>query len=246
MIDFAPDLRLHESSVRFYGVRIATRMSAVRLRDGRLWLHSPTFLGPELRKTLDAWGPVSFVVSPNKIHHQAMPAYREAYPEACLCASPGLPARRRDLVFDRELGDTPDPAWAEEIDQAATAGNTFFSELLFLHRASGTLIVGDLVENIDAQTVSRTGRILGRLFGVEERPMASPEHRWYATDPDALARSLERPRSWPIERIALCHGALVRENAAAVFDTVCEELIEAARRRGALGRRLFTALARRQ
>ena len=71
------------------------------------------------------------------------PLSPRAYPAAELWASPGLPERRRDLRFAGVLGDRPEPAWAPDLDQLTTDGNVFFSEVVFFHAASGTLIVAD-------------------------------------------------------------------------------------------------------
>jgi hypothetical protein len=246
VIEYAPDLFLEESAVRFYGFRLKTRMTLIRLDRQHLFVHSPVFLTPELRRAVDALGRVTCVVSPNKIHHQAIGQWLEAYPEARSFASPGLPARCPDLHFDAVLGDEPDPLWADELDQVATAGNVFFSEILFFHRASRSLLVADLVENLDERTLSAGGRALARLFGVGDRAVASPEFRMYTLDAEAAAASLQRAQAWEFERIVLCHGALVERNAKEAFRTVCDELLATSRRRGGLARRLLTGLARLQ
>jgi hypothetical protein len=199
--EFAPGIHLAESTIRFYGVRVQTRMTVVTLSNSRLWVHSPVTLDAAIRRDLDRLGEVAYVVSPNKIHHVSIGDYAIAYPEARIFASPGLPERRPDLEFDGVLGDRPDPAWASELDQVAMRGNVFFSEIVFLHRVSRTLLVADLVENFDRDTASLIGRALARVWGVGSKPVASPEHRLYTTDAAAAAGSIERILSWDFERI---------------------------------------------
>ncbi len=246
MIEQAPDLFLEEDRVRFYGFAIQTRMTVLRLRNADLFLHSPTFLRPATRAALDALGAVHWIVSPNKIHNLALAQYAEAFPACRLYAPPGLPERRPELRFEAVLGDAAPAAWAGQIDQVAVRGNAFFSEILFFHRASRTLIVGDLVEILDDRTASRAGRALASLFGVGREPVASPEHRYYTVDPDAAQASLERARQWPFERIVPAHGAVVERDAAAVFARVCDEFLASVRRRGAPARWLFSRMARLQ
>lgn len=243
MIELAPELFLEEADVRFYGVRLRTRMAVVRLDEGRLLLYSPVFLTPALRRDLSRLGEVAFVVSPNKIHHQAWPGYEEAYPHALFVAPPGLPERRSDLRFDAVLGEGPQPEWGSALDLVLTAGNVFFSEAVLFHRPTATLLVGDLVENFDAQTASPLGRGLARLFGVGARPVASPEFRLYTHDAEAAAAAFARIRSWPFRRIFLCHGALIERDAQAVFARVCDGVVEAARGRGKLSRWLLRRAA---
>jgi hypothetical protein len=219
-------------------------MTVVRLEGGGLFLHSPSFLTEALRRELDDLGEVAFVVSPNKLHHQGLEPVLRAHPRARCFAPPGLPERRPDLRFAGVLDDTPHPGWAETLDQVVTRGNVFFAEVLFLHRSSRTLIVGDLVENFEKGTTSRAGRVLASLFGVGSHPVASPEFRLYTHDPDAAWESLQPALAWDFERIVLAHGGLIQEDAPRVFRAVCEDLVRRARRRGPLGRRLLAAAAR--
>jgi len=216
------------------------------LSDGRLFVHSPTRLDPETRAKLDELGPVAFVASPNKIHNQAIGEYAQAFPEARILASPGLPERRPELRFDAVLGDKPDPAWEADLDQALTAGNCFFSEVVFLHRASKTLIVADLVENITRDTVDAVTRIFLKAFRVYERPVASPDFRMFTDDADAAERSFERILAWDFDRIILAHGTLIESDAKAVLRRVCEELCDEVRKRSATRRRMYGWVARRQ
>ena len=183
------------------------------------------------------------MVSPNKIHNQTLGAWRLAYPDAELLAPPGLAERRPELRLAGTLGTEPDPRWADELDQVLTAGNVFFSEVLLFHRRSGTLLVGDFVENLDRHSAGPFARALASIFGVRQRPMASPEFRLYTHDAEAARAALERARAWPIERIFLCHGALIEAEAAAVFDAVCEDLLTAAARHRGATRRVLRRLA---
>ncbi len=229
--------------IRFYGVRLQTRMAVVRLRGERLLVYSPIPLRDTPRDELARLGAVRFVVSPNKIHNQTLDEWRRAHPDAELLAPPGLAERRPELRFDGELGPQPDPRWAEELDQVLTGGNVFFSEALLFQRQSGTLLVGDFVENLDRHSAGPFARALARAFGVRQHPMASPEFRFYTHDAEAARAALERARAWPIERIFLCHGALIETEAAAVFDAVCEDLLAAAARRRGASRWLLRRLA---
>jgi hypothetical protein len=246
MREFAPGIHLVESTVRFYGVRIQTRMTVVQLSGTRLFVHSPVPLDADLRRDLDRLGEVAFVVSPNKIHHLSIGEYIDAYPRAKVFASPGLPERRPDLAFAGVLGDQPEPGWAAELDQAAIRGNVFFAEIVFLHRASRTLIVTDLVENLDRETASLFGRTLARLFGVGSKPVASPEHRLYTNDAPSAARSFERIRSWDFERIVLSHGALIESDGPAVMEAVAQRLLSGASKRSAVSRKLLEQIAKLQ
>jgi hypothetical protein len=55
------------SVVSFYGFDYPTRMVIVRLADGGLWLWSPIQKNAKIEEAVRALGPVSHIVSPNKL-----------------------------------------------------------------------------------------------------------------------------------------------------------------------------------
>ncbi len=246
MREFASEFYVEEASVRFYGFRIQTRMAVVRLPARRLFLYSPLSPTRRLREELSQLGDVTWLVSPNKIHNLTLAAWRAAYPRARLLVPPGLPERVPGLAYDDLLTEAAVPDWSPALQHVLSRGNCFFSEAMFFHPASATLLVGDFVERIDASVASPAARAAARLFGAPSRPAASPEHRLYATDVETLAESVAAVLRWPFERIFLCHGPLVETGGRQVFAEVAGSLLRDVNRRGALARRLFAWLARLQ
>lgn len=126
-----------------------TRMVVVRLANGDLFLWSPTEPDDRLRAKIDALGPVRHLVSPNKIHYAHIATWKWAYPEATAWASPGVRERaasqRVDVFFDADLGDLPEEAWFEDLDQLIFRGGRFMEEVVFFHRKTLTLILADLI-----------------------------------------------------------------------------------------------------
>src|SRR5262245_58729840 len=106
---FGPDIWLCDGAVvSFYGFPYPTRMAAIRMRDGSVFVWSPISLTRQLREDVEALGTVRYLVSPNRLHHLFLGEWKEAYPEARLYASPGLRNKRRDLPFDADLDDRAD------------------------------------------------------------------------------------------------------------------------------------------
>lgn len=247
LIEIGQGLFYAEGGVRFLGAHLMTRMSVVVLPDGGVAVISPLLPSPPLIGALRALGPVRHLMSPNKIHNQGLPGMAAAFPEAQIWASPGLIERRPGLAYAGTLGDRPRPDWAPVMDQHLTRGNLFFSEVVFFHRASRTLIVADLVENITEATIgggfaraaARAGHILGR-------PLPSPEFRMYTDDAEAAAASLDAIAAWPFERILMAHGEIITETAQETFAGLRDFLVEEVRRRPAWRRSLYRHLAARQ
>jgi hypothetical protein len=108
-----PNLWVIERPFRlpYIGVEIGTRMTCIRLVDGRLFLHSPVKLDPVLRNALDALGEVRAIVAPNRLHHLFLAEYITSYPGSSACAARSLSKKRPDLHFNGELGDEPQTEW---------------------------------------------------------------------------------------------------------------------------------------
>ena len=200
--------------LRFYGVEMGTRMTVCRLGDGSLWVHSP--VAPDrvvVAALLTIGGAVEHVVAPNKLHHLHFGAFADRFPDALRYASPDLPSRRPDLRFDVVLGDEPRPGWAADLDQCAVRGRFSVDEIVFLHRASGTLIVTDLLEEGSAEW-PLVSRLAARVAGIYERHGPPRDMKWsLRRDRPAIRRAVERILSWDFERVILSHGRLVESGA---------------------------------
>lgn len=237
-------LHYGEDDVRFFGASIQTRMSVVTLPGGGVLVISPLILTRQMKSELDALGPVQHVASPNKIHNQGLASFAEAYPKALIWASPGMVERRSDIRFAGTLDDHPHPDWAPVLDQLVTKGNLFFSEAVFFHASSKTLIVADLVENICNQTVkSKHFQRIAKFFGVFGRPLPSPEFRAYTSDGEAAGERLDKISMWDFERILMAHGTMITENAHEILRDVRNFLIAEVKARSPRRAALYKFLA---
>lgn len=244
MIKLSNNIYTLEARVNFYGASLQTRMAVIKLSDESLLIYSPVSLTPDIKRQLDELGPVSCVVAPNKIHNQALNDYAAHYPGTKIFAAPGLPERKPDIDYAGVLTDEPEPEWKDDIDQVLTKGNVFFSEAIFYHKLSKTLLVCDLVENFNKSTTSMTA--IFRLFGVKQRPMVSPEFRMYTANGDKARRALETVQAWDFERIFLCHGDIIDCDAKAVFNGVCSEYLDGVEAKGWVSNKLSKIFAKYQ
>ncbi len=199
-----------------------TRMTVIRLKDGSLWLHSPTDLTPSLKNEIDALGPVRHLIAPNRIHYWWLGDWAAAYPNAQTYAAPGVKKQARqhgrfagyqhDLTTETAMTMAPD-----EIDMLVVPGG-YLSEAVFFHRASRTLILTDLMQNYERSKIaSPFFRFLSRLSG--------------AADPDGkmpfdlrltffgyrrqLAEAVRTMIAWAPERIIIAHGRWYAADGAA-------------------------------
>ncbi len=203
--------------IHFYGVPFTTRMTVVQLENGDIWLHSPTRPTADLQAQIEALGPVRHLVAPNWIHYAYIAEWQEAYPNARAWCAPGVVERARKhgmaLHFDAALSDTPPPAWAGQIDQLIVKGSTTHREAVFFHRASKTLILTDLIENVPARLLSIWIRPLAWLGGILAPNGSMPrDMRHTFHDRAALRVSLRRMIGWAPTRIILAHGDWFRSD----------------------------------
>jgi hypothetical protein len=175
---------------------------------------SPIRLDDLLKAAVDACGAVRYLVSPNKLHHLFLGEWAQAWPAAKLYASPGLAKRRRDLAFNAELGDKPDPAWAADIDQVIFHGSFAMEEVVFFHRASRTAIVTDLVQRFDPATLQGWRRLVMRLDGMVG-PLGSTPREWRLSFWRRAKRTL---LGWNPQRAIIAHGEWIRDNAREVLE----------------------------
>ncbi|HEY4188336.1 MAG TPA: DUF4336 domain-containing protein [Polyangia bacterium] len=189
------------------GVRIPVNMTVIRLRDRSLLLHAPIALDDTAATALATLGPVRYVVAPNSFHHLFVTACLARYPEAALYLAPGLPTKRPDLTATGILGAGTPPPWAAEVDCLVVDGAPKLREVAFFHRASGSLLVTDLLFNVTDPANVATGLVL-RLMGTHRRLAVSRAWRFHTRDKKAQRPTLEALLAWPFVRIVPGHGVV--------------------------------------
>ncbi|MGB7419066.1 MAG: DUF4336 domain-containing protein [Erythrobacter sp.] len=207
-----------EVRYRFAGLHVPcpTRMTVVRLRDGSLWIHSPVQLTPQLASDLAKIGAVSVLIAPNRNHFLSLAQWAGAYPDAQVFAAPGL-SDRTGVPPHETLSEGLAIPWADEI-----AHITFllgdFTEVVFFHRKSRTLVVTGLMMNYES---GRICNLLMRLFlklGGATGPRGNPSIdmrtalRPYRSQ---LEAGLRRAIDYAPEQIILAHGQCYERDAVA-------------------------------
>jgi hypothetical protein len=185
------------------GLHLRMRMTIVRRAGGGLWLHSPIAIDAPLAEKLAALGEVRDILAPNRFHRRFAAAAKERYPGAKLWAAPGLAQKKPDIPFDATLSEQTD--WGPELQSVFLAGAPAWSEHVFFHLPSQTLICTDLLFNIRTERSAPT-RFFYRLFGMWKRFGPNRLWRWLAKDRAALAASIERVLAWDTRRVVMAHG----------------------------------------
>jgi hypothetical protein len=145
-------------------IQVNQRMTVVKLADdGGLWVHNPVAPTPECLRLLEQLcaqhGPVKHIVCPTyAVEHKVyVGALAREFPDAELWVAPGLWSYPLNLPVNWQLGlptrkvrvlDEETPSWADEFDHLTLGPLPLqigsFVEVVFLHRASKTLLLTDL------------------------------------------------------------------------------------------------------
>ena len=215
---FKNKIFIDEIPLRFLGMQLGTRMTIIRLKNDKLFLHSPTKLSSKLIKQIDSLGKVAFIVSPNKLHHLFLNSYIKQYPKAIFYATPGLVKKRKDIYFNENLQDQPSNAWSDELDQMIFKGCAFMEEVFFFHKISKTLIVADFIQSMHEHH-NFFERIVGRVGGIYNNPSPPRDLRFMLyLDRKNTRKSIQRVNQWDFDKIIIAHGKLITKNAKEVFN----------------------------
>lgn len=200
----------------FLGFHYPTRMAVIRLSNGGLFIWSPIPLTEELRTEVAALGAVRHLVAPNSLHHLSIPDWKRAFPSAKVYAPPGLRQKRKDILFDNDLGNIPSPDWVDDLDQVLMTGNAITTEAVFFHIKSGTTLFVDLLQQFPAGWFSGWRALVARLDRmVAPEPSVPRKFRVAFTDRRAARAALERILAWPTQKVLMAHGTPVTADGKA-------------------------------
>ena len=197
-----------ENRLRFLGLPLLARTTVIQLGDGGVFVHSPSRLTPELQEAVTALGPVRGVVAPNRFHHLFIGEWRDAFPDAHVAIAPGLPSKRKDLADLPLLGNESPDIWSDDLDQHVIEGIPTMGEVVFLHRASRTLITTDLAFNIREEP-SWFARTVWRMMNGYGKFGPTRLERLLTRDRAGLRQSLETILDWDFERVVVGHGEVL-------------------------------------
>lgn len=213
---FVPDaLWLREYPVRLGGAKFNARMTVIKLQRGDVLVHSPCAFDDLLTAEVSALGRVAAIIAPGNFHWLHVPSCQKAFPNAATYICPGVEKRAKDLPFDFVLSDEAPPLWGDELSQVALNGTRVMREVAFLHRASRTLILVDLIENFTAATpgTNKFLRILFRMIGMWNRPGPAPEYGLAWGNKTLVREGLRRVLDWEFDRVILSHGDIITHDA---------------------------------
>ncbi|KAF9033993.1 hypothetical protein BDZ89DRAFT_1012174 [Hymenopellis radicata] len=197
------------------------RSTAIKLSTGDVWVLASTPLTDDTSSALNNLGPVKWIVAGDAEHHMFLGEYKKAYPDAKLVVVDSLLQRKQDEGLEVAGAYGADPE-GTEYGYEAEIKALYFSgfankDVAFYHIASKTLVVADLLFNLPGtEQYSKSKQsskvpLVGKIdpFGGLEKRML-----WaLGKDKDAMRRDARTVSEWDIQRIIMCHGDVIEENA---------------------------------
>ncbi|ACS60664.1 conserved hypothetical protein (plasmid) [Rhizobium leguminosarum bv. trifolii WSM1325] len=154
-------------------IPLPIRMTVMQLGDGSIVLHSPTRYDISLRQEIESLGAIRHIVAPNSAHWSFVKDWKGRVPDALAWAAPGLRRRRQvkkaRIPWHGDLGAKSPAHFAPDIDQIEVPGIGGFFEVCFFHRKSQSLVVTDLIQNLDDHHQSAMMRLFSKLVGARDR-----------------------------------------------------------------------------
>jgi hypothetical protein len=216
LTELTSSVYLASEPVSFLGLRLTATMTVVCLPGSELLVHSPIPLSERRRAAVEALGTVTHLYAPNTFHHSWIGEWSQAFPEARVHAPRALAKKRPDLRIDRAHDRDALGPLVESLDEIHIDG-FLLEESVLLHRASGALIVADLVHNVGRPPHAWT-KLYCRAMGFYDRVAISRMLRWTAFHDTKRAKdSIERLAACTFEHLVVGHGAPVSGGARAAL-----------------------------
>ncbi|MEL7068032.1 MAG: DUF4336 domain-containing protein [Cyanobacteria bacterium J06581_3] len=217
------NLWVAEQPLRYFGLKITTRMTVVKLSNQALVVFSPITLNDALQQQLDHTGPVTHIVAPNLYHYFYLAGCKACYPIATCWAPPGLAAGHPDLPIDLELHPGDRSPWADIemlfFDGFKTLGAGGFESLnewVFFHSASRTLILTDTAFHFD-ESSSLGVRLAARMSGIYNKLSPSKLEQVATKDKEKVRAAVSQVLCWDFDRVVMAHGSIIETGGKVAF-----------------------------
>jgi hypothetical protein len=209
-----------DGDIRLPGGVFVRKMTLMRLRDGRIVIHSAIALEEPDMDEIERWGEPAFCIVPNRRHRLDAPAFRGRYPTLRIVC----PTAARALVEQVVPVDGAYEMLPREIEWRTLATKDDEAALISRNRDRATIVFGDALFNVPhfGGALGWVFRSLGSTGGPRVTPLAK---RVVVANKRQLASEFHELAATPgLVRLIPGHGDNIEGNASEVLAGVADRI----------------------
>ena len=202
---------------KVFKIPFTTRMTIVRLSNNKLWIHSPIAFNRDLDDKIKGLGEIAYIVAPNKYHYSYILDWYKHYPKAEIWLAKGVSDKLNVEKKENFISFTSNyrPVWSEEILYTPFKGSVVMEEIAFFHKESSTLILTDLIENIEVNNLPFFYKFLLRVGDNQYPKSRTPRDlRLSFLFKKKAIKSYSIIENWRADKIIFSHGRIILEDGS--------------------------------
>jgi len=205
--------------LKMLGADLRRNVTIIRLRTGRLVIHSSAPFSPEDVAGIRALGEPGWILDGLLRHDTFAQQGRKAFPEIPYLAPYGF----SDAVGFLTVPIIPAPIeWDAELLAHEIQGMPETRDTALLHVPSRTLILTELIFNFGDDEPLWTELLLRVAVGGKHHPGMSRPFKMGVKDHDAFQQSLSTILAWDFDRIIVGHGDMIERDGKAILRNALE------------------------
>ncbi len=225
MRSIAENIYVAEQPLCMLGIEYGARMTVIRLSNHDLVVISPIALNESLKQKINSIGTVKYLVAPSSFHHLFIKPWTEKYTWANLLMVPQIAKKRKDLQATSVLNQSFNAPWTEELLPLFIPGGKLYSEMVFLHRSSRTLILTDLCFNLQ-EANSLFARCALSIYGIYKKFGPSKAVGMFMGKKVALKEAIDRIAAWDFQRVVMAHGEILENTTPKDFKSSFDQMLK--------------------
>ena len=219
MQQIADNLWLLRFPLRLLGMQIGRNVAVIRLASGKLIIHSTAPFSSDHIAAIRALGEPAWMLDATRFHDSCAAEGRAAFPDLTYLVPEPFP--KREQLRASVLSDAP-AEWRGEVELRRIDGMPSVQEHALFHRASRTLIVGDLLFNFRENATWWTKLVARWLLRLNRLVGMSLVFRSMIRDKAAFNRSMADIFAWDFDRVIVGHGSVVETGGKELLRKVVE------------------------
>jgi len=222
---------------RFGIIPFGGRSTAVRLRDGSVFVAASHPLTPETKTAINEMGPVKYIVALDAEHTGYTKDFAAEWPAARLIGPYPVLESKKELNWAGVFGRDEQPL-GPELTQSGEIKAQYFDghankDIAFLHTDSKTLIQADLLFNLPAiESYGSAAKGSGTWpfsYLIKGMNPYGKTHQYLISmvskDKANMAAGAKVVSGWDFNRIIPCHGEVIEGDGKQAWNTVFKQFL---------------------